>query len=104
MLEEAVNKWPGEAAFAKSLALVYARSGRTAEALALLDRYLAGHPDDVQLLSVGVEWMYQIHQASLVLRSRADDVTMARTWADAYTRANGPEADAVRRWMLDIEK
>ena len=33
-----------------------------------------------------------------------EDVKMARTWTDAYTKANGPESDTVKGWMLEIEK
>jgi tetratricopeptide (TPR) repeat protein len=103
ILEEAVGKWPGETRLAKPLAIVYAKSGRSREALALLERYLADHREDTEALQLGVEWLYQLHTAGVSLRSREEDLKVGQGWADAYTIAKGPQVEDVKRWMLAIE-
>jgi tetratricopeptide (TPR) repeat protein len=103
ILEEALTKWPAETSFAKPLAIVYAKLGRGREAVTLLGRYLTGQPEDQEALSLGVEWMYQLHTGGAVVRSREEDLKAAQTWADAYTVAGGPRVDDVKRWMLALE-
>jgi VWFA-related protein len=103
LLEEAMGKWPGEVRFAKPLAIAYAKSGRGRDALMLLERYLGEHRDDIEALYLGVEWVYQLHTAGASMRSREEDLKVGRAWADAYTIANGPQVDDVKRWMLSME-
>jgi tetratricopeptide (TPR) repeat protein len=104
LLAEAVNKWPAETGFAKTLAFVFAKDGRAREAVALLERYITDHPEDLPAMYSGLQWMYQVHQAGLAVRSKPEDVKVASAWTDAYTLANGPDSDTVKRWMLAMEK
>ena len=60
--------------------------------------------DDVDSLLTGVEWIYQLRVAGTSAQSPAEDVKLARTYADAYAKAKGPQAALVRRWMDFLEK
>jgi tetratricopeptide (TPR) repeat protein len=90
VLEEAMAKWPGDLRFVRPMALIAATFGQG--------------PDEVESLQLGVEWVYHLKLARTAARTPADDVTLARTWADAYIKAKGPQQPLVRRWMEFLEK
>jgi VWFA-related protein len=103
ILEEAVSKWPADPRFAKPLALLYATFGQGREALRTLERHLASSPDDPDALYLGVEWIYQLRAAGAVAHSPADDLKLARLWADGYAKAKGPQTALVRQWVTALE-
>ncbi len=102
--EEATAKWPSDPRFTKPLALVDATFGRGREAVRTLERYLAAHPDDRDALFLGVEWIYTVRAAGGVVHTRAEDVRLARGYADAYEKASGPQLALVKQWMAFLEK
>jgi VWFA-related protein len=104
VLEEALTKWPSDIRFAKPMAIVYATFGQGREAVRTLDRYLSSRGNDVQALSLGVEWMFRLHTAGGAARTPVDDLKLARTWADAYTKAKGPQSALVKEWMDALER
>jgi VWFA-related protein len=104
ILEEATRKWPGDTRFAKPLALIYATFGQGREAVRTLERHLDATPNDAEALALGVEWIYQLQLAGAVARTRAEDVRLARRYADAYARLKGPQAALVREWADAIER
>jgi VWFA-related protein len=104
VLEEATSKWPGDARFAKPLALVYAAVGLGREAVRTIESHLEAEPGDTDALAMAVEWIYHLRIAGAVARNPAEDLRNAREYAEAYTRAKGPEAALVREWMSAIEE
>jgi hypothetical protein len=98
-LEEAVAKWPADVRFAKPLAMTYALFGEGPQAVRTIERHLEAHPDDLDALALAVEWIYQLRQANAVAHSPAEDVRLARRFADRYTSANGPQSALVRQWL-----
>jgi hypothetical protein len=98
-----MGKWPSDARFTGPLAAVYAAQGEGPQALSTLDRYLAARPDDREALERGVEWIYRAHASRRILRGEAEDLRLARAYADAYTKANGPQSALVRRWVEFLE-
>jgi hypothetical protein len=48
---------------------------------------------------MGVEWIYNLHSLGATARSRAEDLKIARTYAAAYERANGPQTALVKQWI-----
>jgi cytochrome c-type biogenesis protein CcmH/NrfG len=104
VLEEAAAKWPGDIRFTKPLALVYAVFGQGREAVRTLERWIAAHPDDSGALSLGVEWMFRLHSAGALAHTAADDLKLARGWADEYAKTKGPQVALVREWMQALEK
>jgi VWFA-related protein len=103
MLEEAVSKWPSDSRFARPMALVYATLGQGPEAMRALERHLAAHKDDIESLFMGVEWIYQLHSAGVTLHTPAEDLKLAKSYADAYTKAKGPQAALVKQWVGFLE-
>lgn len=104
MLEEAIDRWPSDARFARPMALVYATFGQGIRAVRSLQRYLSEHKGDIDMLSTAVEWIYQLRAAGRSALSPAEDLKLARTYADAYARAKGPHMPLVQRWMEFLER
>jgi Flp pilus assembly protein TadD len=102
--EEALDKWPADARFTKPLALVNATFGRGREAVRTLERYLSAHAEDRDALFLGVEWIYTVRAAGGVVHNRAEDVRLARGYAEAYEKAGGPQLALVKQWMEFLEK
>jgi VWFA-related protein len=102
--EEAITKWPLDARFTKPLALVDATFGRGRDAVRTLERYLASQPGDRDALFLGVEWIYTVRAAGGVVHNRAEDLRLARAYADAYEKAGGPQIAIVQQWMAFLEK
>jgi hypothetical protein len=64
-----------------------------------MQRHLEAQPADVDGLFMGVEWIYNLHTNGAVARSRAEDLKLARGYANAYQRANGPQVELVKQWL-----
>jgi tetratricopeptide (TPR) repeat protein len=103
ILEEAVEKWPTDARFAKPLAMLYATMGLGREAVRTMHRHLEAQPADVDGLFMGVEWIYSLHALGAVARSKAEDLKLARTYANAYERAKGPQVALVKQWIGSLD-
>jgi VWFA-related protein len=106
ILEEAAGKWPADTRFTRPLAMLYATFGRGREAVRTLERYLTDEPADPDALYLAVEWLYNVHAAGGVVHARAQDITLAHTYADAYEKAGGPQTALVKQWtdFLDRER
>jgi len=104
ILEEAMTKWPGDVRFVKPMALIDATFGQGQQAVRLLQRHLDAHPDDVDALQLGVEWTYHLKLSRTAAISPGEDAKRARRYADAYTKAKGPQQALVRRWIEYIER
>ena len=103
ILEEAAGKWPSDVRFIKPLAMLYATFGKGREAVRTLERYLGDQPDDVEALFFGVEWVYHVHAAGASVHTRAEDVKLAHTYADAYEKASGPNIALVKQWLAFLD-
>jgi hypothetical protein len=84
--------------------MIAATFGQGQQAVRLLQRYLEVHPDEPEALQLAVEWMYHLRLAHAAARTPAEDVKLARTYADAYAKTKGPQQALVRRWMEYLEK
>jgi len=110
VLEEAIAKWPSDTRFARPMAVLYAALGQGEQAVRLLARHLADHTDDVESLVMGVEWLYQLRVAGVAAVSPAEDLKLAKKYADAYAKAKGPQTGKgpqtalVRQWIEFLEK
>lgn len=106
ILEEAAGKWPTDVRFIKPLAMVYGTFGRGREAVRTLERYLEERQDDRDAYFWAVRWLYTVHSGGAVVHNRGDDRKRAHVYAEAYTKARGPQAALVKQWVdyLDTEK
>jgi VWFA-related protein len=103
-LEEAIAKWPSDTRFAKPMAIVYAAFGQGQQAVRLLTRHLAEHKNDVESLLMGIEWLYQLRVSGVAAQSPAEDRKLAKSYAEAYAKAKGPQMALVRQWVEFIDK
>jgi len=103
MFEEAAGKWPADARFAKPLAMLYAMFGRGRQAVRTLERYLSDRTDDRDAYYVAVQWLYTLHSTGVVVHNRAQDVQLAREYAQAYEEASGPQVPLVKQWVGFLE-
>ena len=104
VLEEAEERFPASSRFARPLALLYATSGKGRDAVKTLDRYLADRPGDTRAEFLIVQWIYNLHRGGAVVRDRAADVQLARTYAERYVKTNPPDQALVRQWLQDLER
>ena len=104
VLEEALTKWPGDIRFVKPMAIIYATFGQGQQAVRMLERYIEAHPNEPEALQLGVEWIYHLKLAHAAARTPAEDVKLARSYADAYVKARGPQQALVRRWIDYLER
>lgn len=104
VLEEAASKWPGDVRFALPLAVTYATFGQGREAVRTLERHLGAHSDDHTAQAMGVEWIYHLRASGAAAHTPAEDVKLARSWADAYAKSKGPQAGLVRQWLQFVER
>ena len=103
ILEEAAGRWPSDVRFSKPLAMLYATFGKGREAVRTLERYLSDQPADAAALYLAVEWIYHVHSAGAVVHNRAEDLKLARSYADAYEKASGPNVALVKQWLGYLE-
>jgi VWFA-related protein len=106
ILEEAADRWPTDPRFTKPLAMLYGTFGRGREAVRTLERYLDERQDDRDAYFYAVQWFYTVHSGGAVVHNREEDRKRAREYADAYTKARGPQAALVKQWVdyLESEK
>jgi hypothetical protein len=108
VLEEATGKWPADARFVRPLAMIYASFGKGRDAVRTLERYIGVAGDaaglrDPETLAMGIEWIYRVHAAGAVVHNQADDLTVARSYADQYAKAKGSKQQLVKQWLDALE-
>jgi VWFA-related protein len=103
VLEEASGRWPADSRFVRPLAMLFATFGKGREAVRTFERYIAdGHADPESLL-MAIEWLYHVHAAGALVHNRAEDLKLARTYADQYAKAKGPKQQLVKQWLDFLE-
>ena len=83
--------------------MLYGTFGRGREAVRTLERYLEGQPDDRDALYMAVQWIYTVRSAGATIHNPADDVRLARVYANAYAKSGGPQAALVKQWVDYLE-
>lgn len=103
VLEEAIGRWPADGRFTRPLAVLYATSGRGYEAIDLLDRYNADHAGDADAMYLAIQWIVHVHESGRVVHTAAEDVTLARRYAENYVTAKGTKQALVKQWLAYLE-
>src|SRR5262249_32755095 len=104
ILEEAIRRWPDDSRFTKPLAMLYATFGRGDEAFRLHERYIAAGHTDADTMYRALEWIVRVHSSGRVVYTPAEDVALARSYADTYAKLNGPKRALVREWVSYLER
>ena len=98
---EGATKWPGDPRFNRALAFIYAHLGQSRDALQAAAAYLSQRPNDLDMLRIGVEWVYRAHATGSA--ASEEEKTLARRWVDGYERGNGQNPAEVRAWLRLLE-
>jgi len=77
--------------------------GKGRDAIRALDRYIADGHADPDLLFLGVEWIFRVHNNRTVAITPVADLAMARNYAAQYAKANGPKQPLVQQWLAFLE-
>jgi predicted Zn-dependent protease len=101
-LEEAVVKWPDDAAVRLRTARAALDAKRYERVFALVDGAAAARPDP-DLVFTGMQAVYE--QANQRPGAAGDElVTRARRYRDAYVAAGGTQQALVAEWVAAIER
>jgi tetratricopeptide (TPR) repeat protein len=104
ILEDAVERWPSDTRFARTLALLYAAGGKAGSAVQAMERFLAEHPSDSLAQFLVLQWLFTIHRAGTAVHGQAEDLKLARGLAERYLATKEPNQPLVRQWLAYLEK
>jgi VWFA-related protein len=104
ILQDAVERWPSDTRFARSLALLYAAGGEGDNAVHAMERFLAVHPSDARAQFLILQWLFTIHRAGTAVHGQAEDLKLARGYAEKYLATKEPNQPLVREWLAYLEK
>jgi cytochrome c-type biogenesis protein CcmH/NrfG len=104
VFEEAVEQFPTETHFARSLALLLAMSGKGRDAVKTMERFIDKNPGDARAIFLGVQWLFNFHRAGAMVHGRMEDLQLAREYAARYAKANAPDQPLVKQWLDYLEK
>jgi VWFA-related protein len=104
LLEVAARRWPSETRFARPLAMLYAISGSGRDAVRSIEQVVAANPSDLDAVFLGLQWLFVLGRAGVIVHSRAEDLQMARLFAGRYTQASGPYQPLAAAWLTYLEK
>ena len=104
ILEDAVERWPSDTRFARTLALLYAAGGNAGDAVQGMERFLGDHPSDARAQFLTLQWLFTIHSAGTAVHGRVEDLSLARGLAERYLATKEPNLPLVRQWLDYLEK
>ena len=64
-----------------------------------MERFVRDNPTDLDALFLGLEWLFDLRRAGIVVRSVPEDVAMARSFGDLYANGNGPNQPLASLWL-----
>lgn len=98
ILNEATARWPDDPEVQMRLGAALAMSGKSSEALRVLDAYLATHPKDNERLFLALRVIYEAHAGGRSIGPPEEDRARFDRYAAAYTAAAGPQLAMVEQW------
>jgi tetratricopeptide (TPR) repeat protein len=101
LIAEAPEAWPSDDARHRRVAIAQAMLGEYGVALEGVNALLAKSPDDLDLLFVALQVLYQRHAESPLA---GPDKTRFAEYAARYQRDGGPQAALVASWVRQIVK
>jgi VWFA-related protein len=104
ILNEAASIWPDSPEVQQRLGTAFSMAGRAAEALKVLEPYLAAHPGDHERHFLALRTLYEAAAAGRPIASAADDLARFERYATAYAAAGGPQQAIVEQWRKYMKK
>jgi hypothetical protein len=90
--------------FARPLAVLYAISGRGRDAVRSIEQVVAANRTDLDAVFLGLQWLFVLDRAGVSVRSREEDLQLARLFAGRYAQANEPNQPLAAAWLTYLEK
>jgi VWFA-related protein len=104
VLEDAVDRFPADTRFARSLALLLASSGKGRDAVKTMERFLEKNPGDARATFLVVQWLFNLHRGGAIVHGRVEDLQLARDSAARYAKTTAPDQPLVKQWLDFLEK
>jgi len=104
VLDAAAKQWPTEMRFTRPLALLNAISGRGSDAFRLIGDAIRADPGDADAEFLALEWLFRGRRAGVSFGAPGEELRLARSFADLYARANGPNQPLVDHWLRYLER
>jgi VWFA-related protein len=104
ILTEAQGIWPDSEEVQVRMAAALSMSGRRAEAMQLLEPYLAKHPEDADRHFLGLRTLYEAKTDGKPIKSKEEDKALFTKWAAAYAAAKGAQMAVVEQWQRAINR
>ena len=104
VLTEARTLWPNDDQVTLRLGTALVMANKPAEAMKVLDPYLAAHPADTDRLYLALRALYEARSSGRTLTSADADRALFVRYAEAYAAAKGPQLALVEQWRKVIEK
>jgi VWFA-related protein len=97
-IERARRRWPDNPAFARRFVVAALATGRSVEALEVLDG-LEGSAEDESALVLGLHTLYEASVASRPIETQEADRARMNRYAELYRRLDGPSTALVEAWL-----
>lgn len=105
ILTEARSLWPADDEVGLRLGTALVMANKPAEALKVLEPYLATHPSDHERLLLVLRALYEARSGGKTLTTTRDaDTALFARYADAYAAARGPQQPLVDQWRKFMQK
>jgi tetratricopeptide (TPR) repeat protein len=104
VLTEARTLWPADDEVTIRLATALVMANKPADALKVLEPYLATHPADHERLFLALRALYEARSAGRAIGTPDSDRALFVRYADAYEAAKGPQQALVGQWRKYVEK
>jgi VWFA-related protein len=104
ILNEANTRWPDEPELQVRTAMASAMSGKSSDAVRLLDAYLARRPQDTERLFLALSLIYEAHAGGRSVGTPEEDRTRFDRYAAAYAANKGPQLALVEQWQKFIAR
>jgi VWFA-related protein len=98
ILNEASTRWPDDPEVQMRTAAAFAMSGKSSDALRLLDPYLVRNPQDTERLFLALRLIYEAHAGGRSIGTPEEDRARFDRYAAAYAAAEGPQLPLVEQW------
>jgi hypothetical protein len=69
-----------------------------------MERVISDSPADLEAVFLGLEWLFNLRRAGIVVLSPAEDLQLARTYGALYAEANRPNQPLAQRWLDYLEQ
>lgn len=103
-LREALTAWPSDDPIRRRLAIAESAGQRHAEALAVIEPYLARHATDEEALLVALQAIYAKHVSGRPPAGADEDRERMAGYARAYAALQGPHEAIVARWAAYVAR